>query len=137
MSSTSPSLDFEIQRLRAIRHALLRLHKALLESERETYEQLYGRIQTNGDFFRLVIGHEWFDWLRPMSQLIVKIDELFDAKEPIGLDQVTDLLNQAQILLRASETGTPTEQRYDRAIQRDPDIAFLHAEMSNLLTSTV
>lgn len=137
MSSSSPSLEFEIQRLRAIRHALLRLHKALLESERESYEQHYGPIHNNGEFFRLVIGHEWFDWLRPMSQFIVQIDELFAAKEPIQLNQVTDLLTQAKTLLQVSEDGSLAEQRYYQAIQRDPDIAFMHAEMFNLLKSDV
>ncbi|EKQ68570.1 hypothetical protein OsccyDRAFT_3108 [Leptolyngbyaceae cyanobacterium JSC-12] len=133
MSSSSPSFDFEVQRLRAVRHVLLRLHKALLESERESYEQHYGPIHNNSEFFRLVIGHEWFDWLRPMSQFIVQIDELFDTKEPIDLTQVTDLLSNASLLLRASEEGSLAEQRYYHAIQRNPDIAFMHAEMLNLL----
>ncbi len=137
MSSSSPSLEFEIQRLRAIRHTLLRLHKALLESEREAYEQHYGQIQNNGEFFRLVIGHEWFDWLRPMSQYIVQIDELFASKEPIGLEPVTALLAQAQTLLQVSEDGSLAEQRYYQAIQRDPEIAFMHAEMFALLKSDV
>jgi len=137
MSSSSPSLDFETQRLRAIRHSLLRLHKALLDSERESYEQHYGRIQNNGEFFRLVIGDEWFDWLRPMSQYIVQIDELFASKEPIQLGQVMELLDQVPKLLRASETGSLAEQRYYQAIHRNPDIAFMHAEMLNLLKSEV
>lgn len=134
MSSSIPPLDFEVQRLRAIRHSLLRLHKALLEAERITYEQVYGKIQNNGDFFRLVISDEWFNWLRPFSQLIVQIDELFDTKESIDLQQVSNLREQVHLLLRASENGTPSEQRYYQAIQRDPNIAFMHAEVSDLLT---
>ncbi|MDX2229123.1 MAG: hypothetical protein NW220_05780 [Leptolyngbyaceae cyanobacterium bins.349] len=137
MSANSPSLEFEIQRLRAIRHTLLRLHKALLESERESYEQHYGPIHNNGEFFRLVIGHEWFEWLRPMSQFIVQIDELFAAKEPIQWPQVTELLDQAHSLLSVSEVGSLAEQRYYQAIQRSADIAFMHAEMVNLLKSEV
>jgi len=137
MSSNRSSLEFEAQRLRAIRHALLRLHKALLESERESYEQHYGPIHNNGEFFRLVIGHEWFEWLRPMSQYIVQIDELFASKEPLQLESVMDLLAQAQILLQVSEDGSLAEQRYYQAIQRNPDIAFMHAEMFNLLKSEV
>lgn len=137
MSSSSPSFDFETQRLRAIRHSFLRLHKALLESERESYEQHYGPIHNNGEFFRLVISDEWFEWLRPMSQFIVQIDELFAAKEPVQLAQVMELLAQAPTLLRASETGSIAEQRYYQAIQRSPDIAFMHAETITLLKSEV
>ena len=137
MSSGSLSFEFEVQRLRAVRHSFLRLHKALLESERESYEQHYGPIQNTGEFFRLVIGDEWFDWLRPMSQFIVQIDELFAAKEPLQLAQVMALLEQAPLLLRAGETGAIAEQRYYQAIQRSPDIAFMHAELLNLLKSDV
>ena len=61
--------------------ALLRLHKALLDSERVSYERVHGRIETNGAFFQLVLGDAWFAWLRPLSQLMVKIDELSEEEE--------------------------------------------------------
>ena len=133
MTSTNSSLETEIKQLRQVRQGFLRLHKALLDSERETYEQQFGKIQTNGDFFQLVISHEWFDWLRPMSQFIVQVDELMDDKDAIAASQIRDLLQQAQELLKASEEGTIAEQRYDQAIQRSPDIAFMYAETLNSL----
>ncbi len=133
MTSTNSALETEIKQLRQVRQGFLRLHKALLDSERETYEQHFGKIQTNGDFFQLVISHEWFDWLRPMSQFIVQVDELMDDKNAIAAGQIHDLLKQAQQLLKAAEEGTLAEQRYDQAIQRSPDIAFMHGEILNLL----
>ncbi|MBM0742051.1 hypothetical protein JOY44_10535 [Phormidium sp. CLA17] len=133
MTSINSSLEPEIQRLREVRHGFLRLHKALLDAERETYEQHFGKIQTNGDFFQLVISHEWFDWLRPMSQFIVQVDELLDDKDAIAASQIDDLIQQAKKLLKASEEGAPAEQRYDQAIQRSPDIAFMHAALLNSL----
>ena len=133
MSSSDSSLDLPFQRLREVRTALLRLHKALLESERIAYEQSHGRIRSRGEFFQLVIGDEWFSWLRPFSQLIVQIDEALDAKEePMTLNQANQLLEEAKMLLQASETGTAREKRYYQAIQRDPNIAFMHAETSQL-----
>jgi hypothetical protein len=125
-----PELAF--QRLRELRILLLRLHKALLESERTTYEQVHGRIANNGEFFQLVIGHEWFDWLRPMSQFIAQIDEAVSAKQPMTLGDANALLANAQSLLTPAEQGPPAAQRYYQAIQRDPDIAFMHAEVSSL-----
>lgn len=133
MSVNTPSLESALQHLRQVRLSLLRLHKALLNSERIVYEQFHGRIQSNGEFFRLVVGHEWFDWLRPMSQLIVQMDDLLHAKEPITVDQVDAVLEQAQSLLQPSVDGTSAEKRYYRAIQRDPEIALMHAEISRLL----
>jgi hypothetical protein len=131
--SATDSFDFTFQRLREARLALLRFHKALLDSERASYEQVHGRIQSNGDFFRLVIDHEWFSWLRPMSQFIAQVDEAFAAKEPMTLSQARELLTQARTLLKPSAEGTIAEQRYYQAIQRDADIAFMHAEISKML----
>lgn len=128
--------DATVQRLGQVRFALLRLHKALLDAERVTYEQAHGRIRSNGEFFQLVIQDEWFDWLRPISQFIVQIDEALSTKEPITLEQASELLGQARQLLHPIEHGTPLEQKYYQAIQRDPDIAFMHAEMARMLVGS-
>lgn len=48
--------------------ALLRLHKALLDDERVSYERVHGRIPSNGAFLQLVLGDAWFAWLRPLSR---------------------------------------------------------------------
>ncbi|MFQ4144763.1 hypothetical protein [Chlorogloeopsis sp. ULAP02] len=133
MSSHNPSLDATLQQLRQVRQALLSLHKALLESERVGYEQFYGRIKSKGEFFQLVVGHEWFDWLHPISQFIVQIDEVMSSKEPVTINQANQLLAEARMLLQPSEEGTTMQIRYYQAIQRDPDIAFMHAEVSKLL----
>jgi hypothetical protein len=135
MSSSNLSLDAALQHLRNVRLAILRLHKALLNSERVVYEQFYGRIKSSSEFFQLVISHDWFDWLRPISQFIIQIDEVLKAKEPATLAQVMETLEQARQLLQPNEEGTTLEKRYYRAIQRDPDIALMHAEVSQLLST--
>jgi hypothetical protein len=57
------------------------------------------------------------------------------SKEPVTLQQVNELLEEARTLLRPSEEGTTGEQRYFQAIQREPDVALMHAEVSQLLRS--
>lgn len=136
MSLSNSSLESTLQRLRQSRSALLRLHKALLDSERTVYEQFHGRIRSNGEFFRLVIDHEWFSWLRPISQMIVQIDEVLSSKEPVTLDQANELLEEMRSLLHPSVEGTTAQKQYYRAIQRDPEIALMHADLSKLLATT-
>ena len=133
MEANRSSLESRIQQVRNVRTVLLRLHKELLESERLVYEQFYGKIPSKGEFFRLVIGHDWFSWLRPISQFIVQIDETLSAKESVTLDQANQLLDEARKLLSPLEDGTTLQKRYYRAIQHYPDIALLHAEISQLL----
>ncbi|WP_088242107.1 hypothetical protein [Calothrix rhizosoleniae] len=132
MSASDSSLESTVQRLKEVRIQLLRLHKALLEYERTTYEQLHGRIPSNGEFLRLVLGHEWFSWLRPMSQFIAQVDEELSAKEPITLNAANELLQTAHSLLQPAEEGNTSEMRYHQAIQRDVDIAFMHVRISQL-----
>ena len=134
MSANNPSLESTIKHLKEVRLQLLHLHKALLDSERNVYEQLHGRIASKGEFLRLVLEDDWFSWLRSISQLIVEIDENLSAKEPINLNTATELLQTVQKLLQPTEEGTPLQMRYHDAIQRDVDIAFMHAQIYSSLT---
>jgi hypothetical protein len=131
--ATPQPLDSPFHRLRELRTRLLRLHKALLDSERVVYEQNHGRIRSKGEFFQLVIGEGWFSWLRIYSQFIVQIDEALSDKEKMTLDQANSLLSEASNLVSANENGSQQEQRYYEAIQRDPAIAYMHAELANFL----
>jgi hypothetical protein len=134
MSTNNQSPSLTLQHLREVRLAVLRLHKALLESERGVYERINGPITSNGQFLQLAIGDEWFSWLHSFSQYIVTVDEaLSNKEEPITLEQAREFLTQARLLLQANEEGTPAQQRYFDAIQRDPDIALMHIQLSNFL----
>ncbi|BAZ05429.1 hypothetical protein [Calothrix sp. NIES-3974] len=133
MSSTNPSIDSTLQLLRDVRRTILRLHKALLDFEKIEYEIVHGKIRNSSEFLQLVIGDEWFNWLHPISQYIVQVDEVLYSKEPIAEAQIHSLLEQARSLLQPNQEGTILEQRYDYAIQREPAIALMHIEISRLL----
>ena len=83
------------QRLTELRHALLKLHKTLVDSERVGYEKTIGKIQSPNHFLQLLTTDPWFAWLRPLSQLIVAMDEALDAEEPLTLAKVEALVRQA------------------------------------------
>ncbi|MEM6591463.1 MAG: hypothetical protein AAF651_06370 [Cyanobacteria bacterium P01_C01_bin.73] len=134
MTPSNFSLDQKTKLLKDVRSRLLKLHKALLDSERGIYEQIYEPIQSTGEFFQLVLGHEWFSWLRPISQFIARVDDALDPKtDPVDLAQVDSFLAEARTLVHPAEGGTPAEMRYFDAIQRDPNITLMHADIVNLL----
>ena len=113
--------------------ALLRLHKALLDNERVSYERVHGRISSNGAFLQLVLEDAWFTWLRPLSQVMAKLDELGEADElPDGLDTAT-LLASIRTLLTPSAEGTGFGRHYYEALQREPDVVLAHAAVRTLL----
>jgi hypothetical protein len=111
---------------------LLRLHKALLDDERLAYERVYGQV-TGGELLQLVINDEQFAWLHSISELIVRIDEMLDAEEPVTSADAETLLTQTRALLRPAEEGTDFERKYYAALQRDPDIVLAHREVTKIL----
>lgn len=122
------------EKLKTIRPLLLRLHKALLEAEQDSYERVHGPITSKGELFQLVIGDEWFDWLRPISQFIVRIDEAIGSKEPVSPNQIHALFEEARHLFPLEAAAdSETAVRYQRAVQNYPQIAMMHSEMTMLL----
>lgn len=122
-------------RLPELRDALLQLHKALVDSERVTYEQTIGAISSPNHFLQLLTTDPWFAWLQPLSQLIVVMDEALDAKEPLAAATADALVKQTRVLLVASETGEGFSKHYDDALQRDPDVVMAHADVAKILDS--
>ena len=125
---SSPELEGAHQRLSELRLALLHLHKALVDSERVSYEKTVGTIPSPNHFLRLLTQDPWFAWLQPFSQLIVAMDEALEEREPLTLAVVDALVRQTRLLLVASESGEGFSRHYDDALQRDPDVVMAHAE---------
>ncbi len=118
-----------------LREALLKLHKALVDSERVTYEQTLGPITSPNHFLQLLTTDPWFAWLHPLSELVVTIDETLDAREQLTPPVADALVQQARTLLVASQTGEGFAKHYDDALQRDPDVVLAHGEVAKLLGS--
>src|SRR5438552_18398746 len=98
MPLLSPYSDLARKRLMDLRHALLKLHKILLDSERLVYERVHGRISSTGEFFQVVVGDEWFAWLHSVSELVVEIDEMLEVEEPATVLDATRVIDQARLL---------------------------------------
>ena len=131
-SASTPEFRHHLQQLR---NALFHLHKALVDSERVSYEKNIGTIASPHHFLQLLTSDPWFAWLQPLSQLIVGMDEALDAKEPkalltAGAAQI--LVQQTRDLLVASEAGQGFPRHYFDALQRDPDVVMAHAEAAKL-----
>ncbi|MCC7522907.1 hypothetical protein IT407_03865 [Candidatus Uhrbacteria bacterium] len=60
------------------RHELLERHSALLSETKAKYEQSHGPISGPGEYFKLVTLHPDFQYLRPLSEAIVQIDEAME-----------------------------------------------------------
>ena len=120
------------QQLVSVRHALLSLHKTLLEFERQAYERQEGRISNSYAFLQLVMSDPWFAWLRQLSELIVEMDELLASREPVNESTALALIEQSRLLLAPSESGGEFQRKYFAAIQQSPEVTLGHAEFVQL-----
>ena len=125
------------QLMKDLRRGLLRLHKILLDQERAAYERGHGTV-SSGEMLQLVINHEQFAWLHAISELIVRVDEALEAKEPATTEEDAEaLLAQAQSLLIPAETGNEFQRKYYAALQSEPAAVLAHREVIQLFPVAV
>ena len=123
--------ETELQRVELVRSDLLQVHRALLEAERVRYERVRGRVANNSAFLQLVINDPWFDWLRPMAQLVLLIDErTSDKKNILGSAEARALLERGRALLRADAEGDAFQRLYYQALQTSPALAVLTRQVA-------
>jgi hypothetical protein len=122
------------QKLVALRQALLRLHKTLLEMERRDYEKAHG-VVTTGELFRLVVDDAQFAWLHNISEFVVRIDEALSSDEAVTEEDAHVPISLARKLFAPTETGDGFQKQYFDAIQRDPAVVMEHAELVRLFNN--
>jgi hypothetical protein len=133
MSSDLRPASSDAPRLTEIRHALVRLHKALVDYDRVRYENTVGAIQSPNHFLELLMKDPWFAWLHPLSELIVSMDQALDEKEPLTAATADALVKEARTLLVPTEEGHTFSKHYFDALQEEPDVVLAHGAVVQLI----
>lgn len=124
------------EKLVALRGALLRLHKSLLDMERRDYEREHGVVSI-GELFRLVVDDPQFSWLHNISEFVVRLDETLTGKAPIAAPEANTAFDLARKMFTPTEAGDSFQKQYFDAIQRDPAVVMEHAELARLFAQTL
>lgn len=122
------------EKLVALRSALLRLHKSLIDMERRKYEKEYGAVNV-GEYFRLVVDHPQFAWLHNISEFVVRIDETLTCDAPVMPADADTAVTLAQKMFTPTAQGDGFQQKYFDAIQSDPNVVMEHGELARLFVS--
>ena len=122
-----------VDRLSQVRKPLLHLHKTLLDLERAAYERKHDRVENSYELLQLVMHDPWFAWLHSLSELMVQIDEMLDAKEPVRENGANAVIHQVRVLLMPSETGSGFQKKYFSSLQESPDVVLAHSEVMKYL----
>ena len=121
-------------RVRAIRLALLDLHKALLDVERRRYEHAHGRIENPHEALRLVMQDPWFRWLAPLAKVIVQMDERLADRTPFTAEEANAFAERVRTLLMRDSGDPKFRAEYHRSLQETPEIVVAHGRVVRLLT---
>ena len=115
-----------------LREALLKLHKTLLDWERNAYDRLHGRT-TGHSLLHAILNDPQFAWLRPLSELIARIDETLanDAADVPG--EAAAIMAHARKLVSPGDQGALDPERYQTALQEYPDAVFAHRDVGVVL----
>jgi hypothetical protein len=127
-------VDEDRDRMRALSSRLLRLHSLLLDRERRAYEERHGSVASR-ELLQLLLHDEQFSWLRSLSSMIAKIDDVVDAQEPIPPGGLRSAIREAYRLLK-SGTGGDFQDKYHLALQDSPDVIMAHAAVSRILSDS-
>lgn len=137
---TAPSNDVQIvqaravARVRAFRLGLLALHKALLDAEQRRYERAHGRIEGPHEALQLVLTAPQFAWIRPISELIVQLDERLDDDDvPLQWADAQAYRSEIAGLLQQDRGPEVFREQYRLCLQDEPDVVVAHGKVITLL----
>lgn len=114
------------------RHALLALHKSIIDAGRAEIERSEGRTLAPAEMLQLLVGDPRFAWLSAMTTLIVRLDEAMEPDAAQGVETVVAFA--IDLLTPGIEPSThPFRTAYAQQLQSSPEVVLAHrAAMSAL-----
>src|SRR5207245_11083348 len=119
----------DITKLDKLRHALLQLHRTLLDAQRIRYERDYGRVESTGELLALVLEDASFEWLRVLSALIARLDELAEVDDKDVSGELRAVLERLRTLVRF-EGNEGFTAPYREIVEAVPDALVEHGALS-------
>lgn len=129
------STSERIARADRIRHAVLDLHKAMIDAQRILYERDHGRLETTSQFLGLVLEHPDFEWIRELSALIAQLDEWREDAVESGDRELDGILAALRALLQPGGSHAGFTERYWRMLDASPEVLVDHVKLWRLIES--
>ncbi|MBA2619981.1 MAG: hypothetical protein H0U87_02145 [Acidobacteria bacterium] len=119
-------------KLKTLSKALLRLHKTLLEAAKIDYETKNGAISGVNQYLQLVLDDAHFAWLRKISALVALVDEAASIRRPASETEAVALIREAKILLNFEDADESFNDKFQAALQTNPDAVLNHNDAIGL-----
>ena len=120
-----------------VSQALIGLHRSLIEHARRNYEREHGAIAGPAEFLRLLTTDAFFAWIRPLSELIVSIDEAGELDEG-SKDKLASAVRSSVEQLVAAPGSEPLSEDFARhywpLLSEDPQVTMAHAGVKQAIS---
>jgi hypothetical protein len=117
--------------LRELSQQLLPLHRALIESARADYAAMVAPVNGPNHLLQLLGEDPHFAWLKPVTSLIVDIDEMARVDfTPADFAAIVRRVEQSFGIAPDADFAS----RYIPVLQRDVDVAIAHAALRQALS---
>ena len=117
--------------LRDLSRTLIPLHRALIEAAKSDYAFAHGPVGNPSHLLNLLQSDPFFEWLKPVTALIVDIDEM--ARKDFEQADAKGIAARAERLFGSGGEGAFGE-KYVPILQRNVDVAAGHAAIRRLLS---
>lgn len=129
----SSMIGMNTQALLDLSTSIQKLHKALLEFQKQKVEERTGKALNPYEMLGAALNDSEFAWLKPVSQMIVEIDLASETTE----DKSTHALEAANSpdfdpeKVKEFWENPPKDfhKHLIEAIQKNPDVSFLFSEV--------
>ena len=114
--------------LRDTSKQLIALHRHLIQAAKDDYTFATGITPAPAELLRLLTEDPFFAWLKPMTELIVAIDEMARVDfEPADAHEIGRRLNAML------ETDAEFASHYVPILQREVDVTIAHAALRGVM----
>jgi hypothetical protein len=115
--------------LRALSRTLQDVHRGLIDFSRERYELVNGVVRSRNELLGLLLGDTAFTWLRPLSRIIVEIDELAARDIAPTEAEAREMRARVDALTSSSDDPDAFGSRYIALLASEPRVAMRHGDL--------
>src|SRR4051812_5885433 len=116
--------------LREVSKHLMPLHRALIDAAKDDYAFAYGPVDQPTRVLALLNEDPFFAWLKPITSLIVDIDEM--SRRDFETNEVKTVSERLEKLFGTSPDPEFAKQ-YVPILQKSVDVAVGHAALRNVI----
>ena len=117
--------------LREASRALIPLHRRLIDATRDDYAFGYAPVESPSQLLQLLNSDPFFAWLKPLTTLIVDIDEMARTDfEPKDAQAIVARVER----LFGTNADAAFAEHYIPVLQRDVEVAIAHAAVRQALS---